>query len=104
MKNITVSLDDAICRRVRMIAAERDTSVSALVRRFLVELGSEESETERLNGRSICFAKASLDSGLQTGSLATTSMVDVDESATFPRHEYSSLFHQQPSGRGCKTR
>ncbi|MBV8426729.1 MAG: ribbon-helix-helix protein, CopG family [Hyphomicrobiales bacterium] len=48
MKNITVSLEDAIYRRVRMIAAERDTSVSALVRRFLVELGSEESETERL--------------------------------------------------------
>ncbi|MBV9568604.1 MAG: hypothetical protein JO172_10725 [Hyphomicrobiales bacterium] len=48
MKNITVSLDDAIYRRARMIAAEQDTSVSALVKRFLVELGSQESGPERL--------------------------------------------------------
>jgi len=31
-----------------MAAAERDTSVSALVKRFLVELGAGESEVERL--------------------------------------------------------
>jgi hypothetical protein len=31
-----------------MIAAQRDTSASALVKRFLLELGSGESETERL--------------------------------------------------------
>jgi uncharacterized protein YdaU (DUF1376 family) len=48
MKNITVSLDDNTYRRARMIAAQRDTSVSALVKRFLLELGSGETETERL--------------------------------------------------------
>ena len=48
MKNITVSLDDETYRRARMIAAERDTSVSALVKRFLVELASGETEFERL--------------------------------------------------------
>jgi hypothetical protein len=48
MKNITVSLDEETCRRARMIAAQRDTSVSALVKRFLLELGSGETETERL--------------------------------------------------------
>jgi uncharacterized protein YdaU (DUF1376 family) len=48
MKNITVSLDDETYRRARMIAAQRDTSVSALVKRFLLELGSRETETERL--------------------------------------------------------
>jgi hypothetical protein len=31
-----------------MIAAERDTSVSALVKRFLVDLASGETEFERL--------------------------------------------------------
>jgi hypothetical protein len=31
-----------------MKAAERDTSVSALVRRFLTELAAEESDAERL--------------------------------------------------------
>jgi uncharacterized protein YdaU (DUF1376 family) len=48
MKNITVSLDEDTYRRARMIAAQRDTSVSALVKRFLLELGSGETETERL--------------------------------------------------------
>ena len=48
MKNITVSLDDETYRRARIAAAQRETSVSALVRRFLIELGSGESEFERL--------------------------------------------------------
>jgi Family of unknown function (DUF6364) len=48
VKNLTVSLDDETYRRARVIAAQRDTSVSALVKRFLVELTSGESETERL--------------------------------------------------------
>ena len=48
MKNITVSLDDETYRRARVMAAQRGKSVSALVRQFLVELGSGESEFERL--------------------------------------------------------
>jgi hypothetical protein len=48
MKNITVSLDDETYRRARMIAAQRDTSVSALVKRFLIELASGETRFERL--------------------------------------------------------
>lgn len=48
MRNITVSLDDETYRRARLIAAERDTSVSALVKQFLVDLASGGSERERL--------------------------------------------------------
>lgn len=48
MKNITVSLDDESYRRARVRAAERDTSVLAMVRQFLVEVASDESEAERL--------------------------------------------------------
>jgi len=48
VKNITVSLDDETYRRARIRAAELDTSVSALVRRYLVELAGSESEFERL--------------------------------------------------------
>ncbi len=47
MKNITVSLDDETYRKARMEAAELDTSVSALVRRYLTELGAE---SPRLSG------------------------------------------------------
>jgi plasmid stability protein len=48
VKNITVSLDDETYRRARMKAAEQDTSVSALVRRFLIDLAAGETEPERL--------------------------------------------------------
>lgn len=47
MKNVTVSLPDDIYRRARIKAAERDTSVSALVREFLTRLGEDESQFER---------------------------------------------------------
>jgi hypothetical protein len=48
MKNITVSVQEEIYRRVRIRAAERDTSVSALVKGFLIELASEEPDAQRL--------------------------------------------------------
>lgn len=47
MKNITVSLPDDVYRSARIKAAERDTSVSALVREFLIRLGEDESAFER---------------------------------------------------------
>ena len=47
MKNITVSLDDTTYRRARVKAAELDTSVSALVKKYLVELAGEETDFER---------------------------------------------------------
>lgn len=47
MKNLTVSLPDSVYRRARIKAAERDTSVSALVREFLMSLGEQESGFER---------------------------------------------------------
>jgi uncharacterized protein YdaU (DUF1376 family) len=48
MKNITVAVDDETYRRARIKAAERDTSVSALVKHFLAELAVGESDNERL--------------------------------------------------------
>ena len=47
MKNITVSLEDDVYRRARVRAAELDTSVSALVKKYLVELAGEETDFER---------------------------------------------------------
>jgi phage shock protein A len=48
VKNITVAVDDETYRRARIKAAERDTSVSGLVKRFLTELAAGESDAERL--------------------------------------------------------
>ena len=44
MKNITVSVSDEVYRRARVRAAERDTSVSALVRELLE--GLDEGRTD----------------------------------------------------------
>jgi plasmid stability protein len=48
MKNITVTVDDETYRQARIKAAERETSVSALVRDFLASLARDETTFERL--------------------------------------------------------
>jgi hypothetical protein len=50
VKNITVTVDDEVYRRARIKAAERDTSVSALVAQFLTDLAIGETDAERLKG------------------------------------------------------
>jgi hypothetical protein len=51
VKNVTVSLDDAIYRQARRRAAEADRSLSSVVREFLQEYGAEEGEFDRLARR-----------------------------------------------------
>lgn len=46
MKNITVTVDDDVYRQARIIAAERDTSVSALVSEYLASLVGSKSSQE----------------------------------------------------------
>jgi post-segregation antitoxin (ccd killing protein) len=48
MRNITVTVDDDTYKRARIAAAELDTSLSALVKAYLVQLAAHETETERL--------------------------------------------------------
>jgi plasmid stability protein len=47
MKNITVTLDDETYRRARVRAAELDTSVSAVVRDYLVAFAGGQTDFER---------------------------------------------------------
>ena len=47
VKNITISLPDDVYRRARIRAAERDTSVTAMVREFLLRLDSADADFER---------------------------------------------------------
>jgi len=61
MKNITVSLDDETYRRARVRAAELDTSVSAVVRDYLVEFAGGQTDFERrktLQQRALSSIKA----------------------------------------------
>ena len=48
MPNITVTVDEDTYRNARIAAVSMGTSVSALVRQYLNELGAGESEFERL--------------------------------------------------------
>ena len=48
VKNITVSVDEDTYRLARVKAAERGTSVSALVKGFLVSLAADGGDFERL--------------------------------------------------------
>lgn len=48
MRNITVAIDDETYRRARVAAAALDTSLSALVKGYLQQLASHETEAERL--------------------------------------------------------
>ena len=49
MKNITVAVDDEVYRAARMAAAERSTSVSALVRDYLRTLATRDGRQEEAN-------------------------------------------------------
>jgi len=48
MKNITVSVDDETHRRARIKAAEKATSLSALVKQFLTALAEGGSQANNL--------------------------------------------------------
>lgn len=51
MKNITVSVSDDVYRAARIRAAERGTSISALVADYLDSLAERDAEFERLTGQ-----------------------------------------------------
>jgi hypothetical protein len=48
MKNITVAVDDDTYRKARIAAARQDSSVSAMVKRFLQDLCAEEEAVRDL--------------------------------------------------------
>jgi len=51
MKNLTIALDEALLREARKLAAERSTSVNAMIREFLEQETKRESETARARMR-----------------------------------------------------
>jgi metal-responsive CopG/Arc/MetJ family transcriptional regulator len=51
MKNVTVSLDDGLLREARRVAAERDTTLNALIRDYLERLTRRESHAKQAKAR-----------------------------------------------------
>jgi hypothetical protein len=56
MRNVTISIDEATLHDARRIAAERSTSLNALIREFLERLTRRESSTRsaRLRIEELC--------------------------------------------------
>jgi hypothetical protein len=50
--NVTLTLEDEVVRKVRRIAAERDTTLTGLVRDYLTQL-AQEDEAADLNSRNL---------------------------------------------------
>lgn len=95
MRNITVAVDDDVYRRARMAAAAMDTSVSALVSRYLRQLAGE-TETERLKRqeRDVRSRITEFTASVRIPArMRTIGCCD----APVSRHEYSPVFAQPES-------
>jgi hypothetical protein len=58
-KNITLSVDETVLEQVRIYAAERKTSVNALVRDYLDQVAKSSDRTDRARRRLLELARAS---------------------------------------------
>ncbi len=59
MKNVTIALDESLLREVRRIAANRSTTLNAMIREFLEDLARRESEAVRARRRIVELCKKS---------------------------------------------
>ena len=51
MKNVTIALDESLLREARRIAADRSTTLNAMIREFLEELARQESHAVKARRR-----------------------------------------------------
>ena len=59
MKNVTIALDDSLLREARRIAADRSTSLNAMIREFLEELSQRESRAVKARHRIVELCRES---------------------------------------------
>ncbi len=59
MKNVTLSLDEATLLEARRIAANRSTSVNAMIREFLDQLTERESQARAARKRIVKLSRQS---------------------------------------------
>ncbi len=59
MKNVTISLNESLLREARRIAADRSTTLNAMIREFLQELAERESQTAQARKRIAELCRAS---------------------------------------------
>jgi CHASE3 domain sensor protein len=59
MKNVTIALDEALLREARRIAADRGTTLNAMIREFMEELTERESEAVKARRRIVELCRSS---------------------------------------------
>jgi len=59
MKNVTIALDDSLLREARRIAADRSTTLNAMIREFLEELSQRESRAVKARRRIVELCRES---------------------------------------------
>jgi metal-responsive CopG/Arc/MetJ family transcriptional regulator len=59
MKNVTIALDESLLREARRIAAERSTTLNAMIREYLQELAERESQAVRARHRIVELCRES---------------------------------------------
>lgn len=64
-RNLTLKLDAALYKEVKVIAAKRDTSISALVSDKLAELVEEETGYAQAQARALALLEQGFDLGTQ---------------------------------------
>ena len=74
MKNITFAVDDEVLDKVRVVAAQRKTTVNAMVREFLTEIATRDDRRERARRELVELMRTS------KGRLAPDYKFDRDES------------------------
>ena len=59
MKNVTLAVDEALLREARRIAADRSTTLNAMIREFLEDLARQESRAAKARHRIVDMCKKS---------------------------------------------
>lgn len=59
MKNVTIALDESLIREVRRIAADRSTTLNAMIRTFLEDLTRQESHALKARRRIVELCRKS---------------------------------------------
>jgi uncharacterized protein (DUF4415 family) len=88
MKNITLAVDEDVLDRVRVIAAERKTTVNALVREYLEKIASEQDRIAEARRR---LRELMEKSEARLGPDYKWNREEIYEDRVFPRHKRSDL-------------
>jgi hypothetical protein len=88
MKNITLAIDEGVLDRVRVIAAERKTTVNALVREYLEKIASEQDRRAEARRK---LRELMDKSEARLGPDYKWNREELYEDRMFPRHKRSDL-------------